>query len=409
MEQSSAGPIGVDPVLDAAQTALFDSLAQTERLIAALSGLRARLIEQTRVLLVAGVAAGPSSRGAQHDAQLGRDLLVAELAPLLRIPGGSAARLVAESRTLVGDLPATLAALGAGEVSYRHAATVIENAESLPVDARGDYEVAVLPAARRLNTSRFRASARRIRERRHPESLSARRRTAFERREVRIEPARDGMVWLTGYLPAELGIAIDDRLDRVAASMRSESETRTFAQLRADAFGELLVSGEVRFSHGVRARVLVTVPVLTLLGLDDEPASLEGYGPIPAEVACVLAAGAPSFMRLLTHPETGAVLSVGRDRYSVPSDLRTWLRVRDETCRGLGCTRRAATSDIDHGHAWADGGRTDARNLAHLCRGDHTRKHRLGWAMTHLPGGSIRWTSPFGRSYLSEPSTVMRA
>jgi hypothetical protein len=28
--------------------------------------------------------------------------------------------------------------------------------------------------------------------------------------------------------------------------------------------------------------------------------------------------------------------------------------------------------------------------------------------MTHLPGGTIRWTSPFGRSYLSEPSTVMR-
>lgn len=103
------------------------------------------------------------------------------------------------------------------------------------------------------------------------------------------------------------------------------------------------------------------------------------------------------------------MLSVGRDRYSVPSDLRTWLRVRDETCRGLGCTRRAATSDVDHGHAWADGGRTDAGNLAHLCRGDHTRKHRLGWAMTHLPGGSIRWTSPFGRSYLSEPATVMRA
>jgi hypothetical protein len=193
--------------------------------------------------------------------------------------------------------------------------------------------------------------------------------------------------------------------------MRDPSDGRTFAHLRADAFCDLLLRGEAddALPAGIRAQVLVTVPALTLLGLDEQPGSLEGYGPIPAEVARVLAASAPSFIRLLTHPETGAVLSVGRDRYAVPADLRTWLRVRDETCRGIGCTRRAATSDIDHGHAWADGGRTDANNLAHLCRGDHTRKHRLGWAMEHLAGGSIRWTSPFGRTYLSEPSTVMRA
>jgi hypothetical protein len=217
------------------------------------------------------------------------------------------------------------------------------------------------------------------------------------------------MAWLTVYGPAEVLLAIDDRLDRLAASMRDPADDRTFAQLRSDAFCELLARGEVDgLQKGIRPQVLVTVPALTLLGLDEEPGSLEGYGPIPAEVARVLAAGAPSFIRLLTHPETGAVLSVGRDRYTVPRDLRTWLRVRDETCRGIGCTRRAATSDIDHGRAWAEGGGTSYDNLAHLCQGDHTRKHRLGWTMTHLPGGTIRWTSPFGRSYLSEPSTVMR-
>jgi hypothetical protein len=82
--------------------------------------------------------------------------------------------------------------------------------------------------------------------------------------------------------------------------------------------------------------------------------------------------------------------------------------VRDETCRAVGCGRRAARCDIDHGQAWSKGGRTSADNLTHLCRGDHTRKHRLGWRMTHLPGGVIRWASPFGRSYLTEPATVMR-
>lgn len=102
------------------------------------------------------------------------------------------------------------------------------------------------------------------------------------------------------------------------------------------------------------------------------------------------------------------VLSVGRDRYAVPPDMRLFLRARDEHCRGIGCGRRAATSDVDHGRAWADGGSTSVDNLAHLCRGDHTRKHTLGWSMRHLAGGTIRWTSPFGRTYLTEPSTVIR-
>ncbi|HEY5221829.1 MAG TPA: hypothetical protein VIJ18_02100, partial [Microbacteriaceae bacterium] len=46
-----------------------------------------------------------------------------------------------------------------------------------------------------------------------------------------------------------------------------------------------------------------------------------------------LAAHAPSFTRLLTHPQTEAVLSVGRDSYRVPADLRQWLRIRDGLCR----------------------------------------------------------------------------
>lgn len=217
------------------------------------------------------------------------------------------------------------------------------------------------------------------------------------------------MAWLTAYLPAESAVAIDDRLDQLAASLRDPHDLRTFTQLRADAFCDVMLRGEVDgIRRGIRANVLVTVPVLTLLGHDDEPAELEGYGPIPADVARALAADSTGFTRLLTHPETGVVLSVGRDRYTVPAGLRLWLRARDETCRMVGCGRRASVSDVDHGHAWADGGTTSGDNLAHLCRGDHTRKHTLGWRMKHLAGGTIRWRSPMGRTYLTEPSTVMR-
>jgi hypothetical protein len=124
---------------------------------------------------------------------------------------------------------------------------------------------------------------------------------------------------------------------------------------------------------------------MTLLGLSDEPGDLAGHGPIDPDTARRLAAQAPSFLRLLTHPETGAVLSVGRDRYAVPADLKAWLRVRDETCRFPGCSRRAERCDIDHITHWAHGGTTDHHNLIHLCRKHHRLKHTTPWTVSTEP------------------------
>ena len=159
---------------------------------------------------------------------------------------------------------------------------------------------------------------------------------------------------------------------------------------------------------GIRPKVLVTVPVLTLLGRSEEPGTLEGYGPIDADTARRIAARAPSFTRILTHPETGAVLSVGRDRYAVPRDLRTWLRVRDETCRFPGCNRSAGRTDVDHVTDWQYGGGTDYGNLVHLCRSHHRLKHHTAWSSTSTGGGRVRWLSPSGHEYQTAPATHIR-
>jgi hypothetical protein len=389
---------------------LLDAISGVEGTIASLTASRARLVDLAHRVVVQAERVRSPDRGGHALAEHARRVLVAELAALLRTPAGSAAQLVGESQVLSHLLPATLEALAEGQITYRHATVMVDNANSLPDDAVGDYEAVALPEAQRLNPARFRDRARRLRELHHPESLRVRRAAQHDRRNVAVDPARDGMAWLSLYGPAEQIVAIDDRLDRIAASMRSPEDPRTFAHLRADAFCDLLLDGVVPGSGhaGIRPQVLVAVPALTLLKLDDEPATLEGYGPISADVARQLAAQAPSFVRLLTHPETGAVLSVGRDRYTVPADMRLFLRLRDETCRGVGCGRRAGTSDVDHGREWAEGGTTSVHNLAHLCRGDHTRKTSLGWKVKHLPGGTLEWTSPFGRTYLTEPSAVIR-
>nr|WP_308443766.1 DUF222 domain-containing protein [Arthrobacter sp. NicSoilC12] len=82
-----------------------------------------------------------------------------------------------------------------------------------------------------------------------------------------------------------------------------------------------------------RAQVLVTVPVLALLGATDEPAVLDGYGPIPPSMARrLIADGAGSFHRVLTDPRDGAPLEIGRTSYRLTTAQRHWLRLRDGRC-----------------------------------------------------------------------------
>jgi hypothetical protein len=183
-------------------------------------------------------------------------------------------------------------------------------------------------------------------------------------------------------LQAERAHAIRDRLETLATATTGD-DPRTHAQRVLDTGADLLLAG-ARTDHDGRPvtgddaivpRVLVTVPVLTLLGHTDEPAELDGYGPIDADTARRLAAHAPSFQRILTHPETGAYLSYGRTRYRVPADLAGYLRVRDGGCRFPGCGRRATGCDLDHSQPWWPDGQTRHDNLAHLCRKHHRLKH----------------------------------
>ncbi|HSP75571.1 MAG TPA: HNH endonuclease signature motif containing protein, partial [Cryobacterium sp.] len=97
-----------------------------------------------------------------------------------------------------------------------------------------------------------------------------------------------------------------------------------------------------------------------------------------------------------------------RTRYKVPKDLRRYLRVRDETCRWPGCRRAAAHSDLDHTLDWQFEGITAHDNLAHLCPADHALKSETRWSYVHLPDGTLKWTSPTGRTFLSEPATIIR-
>ncbi|MCF4123179.1 HNH endonuclease [Antribacter sp. KLBMP9083] len=409
-----------------------DLLADVDARLAELEGLRVVALERVRRIgtaldehLVDGAAvqaagAGCGLGGAGRVRDLAARAFTAEVASVLRVAPQTASVLLRQAETLTSTgLPALVSTLQGGW-SAKHAAAVADEIAGLDeADATAvQAGLASLPSIGSLTPGQVASRVRVLRERLRPETIAARCEEAADARDVYLDPAKDGMAQLTAILPAVTAHAIYDRVTATARAARAAGDTRTQGQLRADTLSELLLAGPVSalpdgvspdgaslvpLARSIVPRVHVTVPVLSLLGESDQPATLDGVVPIDPDTARRLAARAPSLRRLLTHPETGAVLSVGRDIYQVPADLRTYLQVRDVTCRFPGCTRKARYCDVDHSTDWAEGGTTSATNLAHLCRAHHTLKHQTRWTVAHHGDGTLTWTSPSGRTYTTTP------
>lgn len=399
----------------------------------------------------AELAARVRASTARERREWGAREMLTELALALRLPEGTLAHKLARLARLA-ELPRLREASLAGLVSSWHVDVVLDVFRSVTdpaLLARADDFLA--ERAVRMTAPELRACARGWRSR-HVPRTDEQRGLNLSARRVDVTPADDDLCFLTALIPAAQAVAIDHKLDQCAATAIEAGDERTHAQVRADALVDLLLSpgsfvmppdgggdwheAEVPalsgvcdvgdrlpggangsterapgstvpgWVFGVRPEVVLTVPVLSLLGRGDEPAQLEGFGPIDLDTARMLAATAPSFVRVLTHPETGAVLSLGRDRYRLPEDLRRVVRLRDRTCRFPGCRRRARGCDIDHSRAWVDGGSTETCNLACLCRKHHRLKHQMTWTVTHEPHDVLRWRSPLGLSYWTQPDGI---
>ncbi|MDQ0865469.1 hypothetical protein QF036_003050 [Arthrobacter globiformis] len=174
--------------------------------------------------------------------------------------------------------------------------------------------------------------------------------------------------------------------------------------MRADVAAAWLLGGMAEGIPSPAAQVLVSVPVFSLLGAGTEPATLDGYGPIPLSMARRLVAdGGTSFLRVLTDPRDGAPLEIGRTSYRLTKPMRQWLHLRDARCTFPSCNNHSLDNDADHILAWADGGTTGITNLGQPCPKHHRLKHNTAWKPTGATKDmSPGWISPSGRSYPSE-------
>ncbi len=360
----------------------------------------------------------------------------AELAVGCGVSERVVSRDLEDARLLIEDLPRTREALAGARLRWEAGRIICATAGSLPPESRAVFDERACELALVLTPTQLRRRVARLRDELHVEPLAARHARAREDRAVWVVPDADGMALLCALLPAPVAVGAYARLDRIARCLRDGTDSgggdvdrpddaRTLAQLRADALADLLCDGDVTgtapdvagaapgdaatptFVSGVRAEVRLTLAASTATGRDDAPADLDGYGLIPAHVARELAGAATTITRVLTDPDTGTVLSVGRTHRVPPPRMRLALHLRDRTCRFPGCTRPAARTEADHTLEWRHGGQTSLDNLASLCTAHHHVRHGDRWTYVLHPDGTAHWTTPTGRRITTRPETLL--
>jgi hypothetical protein len=300
-----------------------------------------------------------------------------------------------------------------------------------------------------------------------PRTAEQRHQDASERRRVEFRSEADGMAWLSVYGPAVDLMAVKVMLDAAAEAAKTinPDDPRTYDQIRVDTLTELawaiLETGHLpdfaddgdrcaeyadsgdpnadsqqptgdttpagrddrsgadaggglnraqrrrlRRRNGRAAAVHVIVPLSTLIGEDEQPGELEGYGPITAETAQRIAAHGV-WRRMLTDPASGMLLDYGTTRYTPPVDLLDHVHARDQTCRFPTCARPARLCQFDHTiAAGRPGWSTSDRNGGPLSAGCHNGKTHAGWQLSQPEPGRFLWTAPTGHTYRVEPEDI---
>lgn len=210
------------------------------------------------------------------------------------------------------------------------------------------------------------------------------------------------MTRLSAELPGAQGVAVHHSLGEHADSVRSAGDPRSRGQLMADTLVARLLGIERPTALPVMAHVVVADDVL--FGTHEEAAHLDGYGPIPAEVARELATRADEhtlaqLRRLHVTPSTGDLVATDSRARFLPVWLGTLVSLRDQVCRTPWCD--APIRHHDHVMPTVSGGPTSQQNGQGLREACNDAKEATGWRARPSPGDRhpVEITTPSGRTY----------
>jgi hypothetical protein len=383
------------------ERALVDGLTALEALKSAAAAVQARLAEALdRTVRARQAAAGVP------DEEQGRGV-AAQVALARHESPFSGGRHLGLAKALVREMPHALEALHDGRLSEWRATLLVRETACLSRDDRSavDRELCADPATLAgLGDRAVADAARRVAYRLDPQAFVARAKKAEKDRRVTVRPAPDTMSFLTGHLPVAQGVAAFAALTKAADEARAAGDPRSRGQVMADTMVQR-ITGQAHADQ-VPIEVGLVLTDRTLLGDDDEPATVPGFGPVPAGAARDLLSQSErvALRRLLTEPTTGQLVAMESRSHEFPIGLRRFLRLRDLTCRTAWCD--APVRHGDHVVPRADDGPTSAANGQGLCEACNYTKEVTGWAAregpTSRPGHHVVETiTPTGHVYRS--------
>lgn len=315
------------------------------------------------------------------------------------------------------ELPHTWSAWRKGHISEWKVTLIARETGCLPLHHRLEVDrlvAADVDSLERMGDRQVASLCAKEAARLDAASVVKRRRKAESERCVTLRPAPDTMTYLTALLPVKDGVAAMAALARTADSARAAGDERGKGQVMADALVESILKATTEPPNDdVPTRTIslgLVMSDVALFGTSDEPAHLDDFGPIPAELAREIIAGAVAhdeevwLRRLYTSPNTGELVAMDAKGRCFRGSLSRFVRTRDQFCRTPWCD--APVRHIDHVRRSADDGTTSGGNAQGLCEACNYAKEAPGWRARPGPDGTIETTTPTGHRHTTRPPAL---
>ncbi len=317
--------------------ALIDAVAASQKLLATIAGKQQELLAEI----------------ARRDPD-GEQFLRDEVACVLQTAPNSANLTLEAAKQLTGRLADTHNLLTGGFLPYGHARTLALGVRHCSDEVAAKVQERVLPRGCRQSAGEFRCAVRRAVARFDRKDEAVQHAEAFAQRNVITYDEPDYMADVVLHLAADGAATVLTAINTWAVKTDT-ADTRTLDQRRADAIVDICSSAldmpGLPKRHGLRPALSVTVAASTLAGQDDQPAELDGYGPIPASMARRIAALPGAVRHEIPVDNHGHILVQNTDTadtYTPPARIARTVIARDVTCVHPGCGRSAHYCDLDH-------------------------------------------------------------
>ncbi|MGV0835574.1 DUF222 domain-containing protein [Mycolicibacterium thermoresistibile] len=390
----------IDP--DAGEAELRDCVERFERMKSLAAAAQARATAQWAAKRraaerSAGVPTAKQGRGLASEVGLAR-----------RDSPSRGGQHLGFAQALVHEMPHTLAALACGALSEWRATLIVRESACLDVEDRRALDAELCADASKLDgwgDARIAAEAKKIACRLDAAAVVDRTAKATKDRTVTIRPAPDTMTYVTALLPVAQGVAVYAALKR---SADTTFDQRSRGQIMADTLVERVTGRPA--AEPVPVALNLVLADTTLVGDDDAPAWLQGYGPVPAGVARAMTSAAvqadstagATLRRLYRHPHSGQLVAMESKSRRFPQGLAAFIGLRDQTCRTPYCN--APIRHTDHAVPRHRRGPTSSLNGLGACEACNYAKEAPGWSVTtEERDGEHRaeFTTPTGAVYRS--------